>query len=585
MFREIEDIAETLKRAKERGRTCSVLIGAGCSVTAGIPTAQGFVDFIKEKHPRSYERANPKTYPKCMAELSVDEQRSLIVDFVDKAKINWGHIALAQLIKTGYIDRILTTNFDSLIMRACALVNEFPAVYDIATSQLFEPDKVPDKAVFHLHGQRSGFILLNNEESLKEHSKNLGSIFEDVNRGRVWLVVGYSGENDPVFDHLVQMKRFDNNLFWIGYKDNEPANHVREHLLLKKEKYAFYTKGYDADSFFVTLAQRLGCFPPDFVGKPFSYLDELFNQLTEYTLPKTDSPIDALKNARSYVQEAIEKIEGAKSDVLEASSNLLSGEYEKVVELQPKGVEMVDPILVDSLSLAYIGQGNELYKLSLTKSGIEADKLFKQASEKYDAALKIKPTSHDALYNWGVAAFAQAKTKSDAEADELFKQAIEKYDAALKIKPDMMDSYYNWGVTLSTWARTKSGTEANDLFSQAIEKYREVVKFQPDNVNALVSWSNALIYQYRCVSPAQGQINLNKAKEILSIVESKVVGRGAYNLACIASLEGKDSECQKWLVKGKESSHLPDRNYLEKDADLDPVRDKEWFKEFIKILS
>jgi len=114
MFREIEDIVETLKNAKARGKMCSVLIGAGCSVTVGIPTAQGFVDIIKEKYPRDYERANPKTYPKCMSQLSVDEQRSLIVDFVDKAKINWAHIALAQLMKAGYIDRVLTTNFDPL---------------------------------------------------------------------------------------------------------------------------------------------------------------------------------------------------------------------------------------------------------------------------------------------------------------------------------------------------------------------------------------------------------------------------------------------------------------------------------------
>ena len=62
MFREIEDIVETLKNARERGTKCSILIGAGCSVTAGIPTAQGFVDIIKEKYPRDYERAEEKTH-------------------------------------------------------------------------------------------------------------------------------------------------------------------------------------------------------------------------------------------------------------------------------------------------------------------------------------------------------------------------------------------------------------------------------------------------------------------------------------------------------------------------------------------
>src|SRR6266540_4168096 len=104
MLREIEDVVETLKNAKDRGKKCSILIGAGCSVTAGIPTAQGFVDVIKERYPRDYDRADEKTYPKCMSQLAIDEQRSLIIEYVDKAKINWAHIALAQLMKTGYVD-------------------------------------------------------------------------------------------------------------------------------------------------------------------------------------------------------------------------------------------------------------------------------------------------------------------------------------------------------------------------------------------------------------------------------------------------------------------------------------------------
>src|SRR5215813_13348146 len=105
MFREIEDIKETLKRAQEHGKSCSVLIGAGCSMTAGIPTAQGFVERIQKDYSRAYQRAEPKTYAKCMDQLAIGEQRDLIAEYIDKAKINWAHIALAQLMKEGYIDR------------------------------------------------------------------------------------------------------------------------------------------------------------------------------------------------------------------------------------------------------------------------------------------------------------------------------------------------------------------------------------------------------------------------------------------------------------------------------------------------
>jgi len=124
-------------------------------------------------------------------------------------------------MKVGYVDRVLTTNFDPLIMRACSLVNLYPAIYDLAVSQHFERDKVPDQAIFHLHGQRTGFILLNSENVLSAHAEKLQPVFEDAGVGRVWLIVGYSGENDPVFNHLANVEDFDNRLYWVGYKDND----------------------------------------------------------------------------------------------------------------------------------------------------------------------------------------------------------------------------------------------------------------------------------------------------------------------------------------------------------------------------
>lgn len=65
-------------------------------------------------------------------------------------KVNWAHIAIAQLMKEGYIDRLLTVNFDPLVVKACAMVRLYPAVYDFAASQYFKPAYIPMPAVFHL---------------------------------------------------------------------------------------------------------------------------------------------------------------------------------------------------------------------------------------------------------------------------------------------------------------------------------------------------------------------------------------------------------------------------------------------------
>ena len=123
--RTIDDIVETLKNAKARKKSCSLLIGAGCSVKAGIPTAADFVQIIQERYRRAYSRAQVKSYPKCMAELTLGERRDLIAEYIDNAKVNWAHICIGLLIKAGYVDRVLTTNFDSLVIRACSLLGEF----------------------------------------------------------------------------------------------------------------------------------------------------------------------------------------------------------------------------------------------------------------------------------------------------------------------------------------------------------------------------------------------------------------------------------------------------------------------------
>jgi Tfp pilus assembly protein PilF len=498
MNRLLDDVVETLQKAKVGHRKCTLLIGAGCSVKAGIPTAVEFVEIIRTEFPNAYKRAVSKTYPSCMSELAVGERRELIARYVDSAKLNWAHIAIAQLMKAGYIDRVLTTNFDLLVVRACALLAEFPAIYDFAASQLFQGADIPDQAVFYLHGQRTGFVLMNTASEVERHSKLLKPVFDDAGRGRVWLVVGYSGINDPVFDHLANVPRFDWNLFWVGYKDNPPAPHISEKLLLDG-KYAFYVEGYDADDFFVSLAQRLGVFPPGLFGTPFTHLKTLLETVAPYTLPGQSTAVDVTDDARKLIQIAIDKHEGPgriESIATRARKLMLEGKYDEVVAIRTDG-EANSPELSDTIAWAFIGLGNEAAERARTRSGEEADKLFSLAGEKYAAALTANPDKHEAFNNWGNALLDQATTKTGPEADELFELAGEKYAAALSIKADKHEALYNWATALSAQAVTKRDKEADALFAKASEKYAAALAVKPDKHEALNNWGYALCQQAR----------------------------------------------------------------------------------------
>jgi tetratricopeptide (TPR) repeat protein len=124
---------------------------------------------------------------------------------------------------------------------------------------------------------------------------------------------------------------------------------------------------------------------------------------------------------------------------------------------------------------------------------------WREAGDSFRQALAIKPDSHDAFYNWGLALARQADALAAAPdldgARTLWRQVYAKYAQALAIKPDMADVIFNWGNTL---ARDANATAAIDLpvarstWLRAGEKYQEVLAINPKQFQALNGWGLAL---------------------------------------------------------------------------------------------
>ena len=387
---------------------------------------------------------------------------------------------------------------------------------------------------------------MNTEAEVQGQATNLAPVFKEAGVDRVWLVVGYSGDNAPVFNHLAQITYFKNCLFWIGYRDSEPAAHVREQLLAKKGKYAFFVRGHDAESFFIKIAQGLDCFPPKVFKEPASYLADLKDTVLPFPLSGENGAISMTTEIEKLIALAQPGSTGSRSEPksqglldVQARTALAAGKYGDVIRLYQTAAPEIAATLADSAAWAWVMQGNAFYGQARSKTGAEADRLLAEAGAKYAEAVKGKPDMHEAWYNWGIALADQAKTKTGPEADRLFAEASAKCEQALKLKPESHEAWSNWGAVFLFRAEAASGAEAERRLTEAESRLQKAEALKP--------------------------------------------GSGSYNLACVAALRGQEAECERWLRAAGERCLLPRRSHVLDDRDLRRYQDSPWFEDILEL--
>ncbi|MFN4188921.1 MAG: SIR2 family protein [Acinetobacter johnsonii] len=221
----VKEVAQLLKQAKENEKPYVFFTGAGCSVKADVPTATELIQEICKKFPIQVKNIDPEkdkyNYGKYMSALDKSERRELLKPhIIDNKKINWAHIALACLMQGGYIQRVLTFNFDSILSRACNLLGLHPSIYDFATANPHLYHLINDPSIVHLHGQGTGFVQLNTQVETLEHTEKLSDFIASTLNSNPSLFIGYSGNADEFFPLLEKKYSEQHRLIWAGRKDN-----------------------------------------------------------------------------------------------------------------------------------------------------------------------------------------------------------------------------------------------------------------------------------------------------------------------------------------------------------------------------
>jgi len=426
-----------------------------------------------------------------MAKLPKSRRKELLTPYLDNAKINWSHIAIASLIKAGYIQRVLTFNFDNVLTKACGLCGEYPAIYDYAASSASASiNHLVTPSIIHLHGQGFGLTMINSEEETRQHAENLSPLIKKIMDESPIIAIGYSGEADAVFPVLAGTYNSEHSLHWCDYGE-EAKSHVSG-LLAQYPDHIKHYGNTDADRFLIQLAQELDCFPPNIFENPVTHLREEIRDVAPYPLAE-NSEYDVLEQMRQTLDTFEQTATKDTSNVIgerEVQTLLLKGHYDEIVKRKIKGDEIPESILAE----AYFQQAYQL--------GEQADKdknsgLYEQAFEKYAQALTIKPHYHGILYNWACDLSNLAQLNKDPA---LYEQTFEKYAQLLAIKSDDHDALNNWGNALSQLAELNENPE---LYEQAFDKYAQALTIKPD-------WPEAL-YNWGCDLASLAQLNENPA--------------------------------------------------------------------------
>ena len=479
-------VAQSL-RAAPRG--ACVLIGAGMSASAGLPDANGLLRIVRERYPSSVAMADVTgdaavACHLALGALSIGERADLIDSLIAGAVLNWEHLLLADLIARGHVGCVLSANFDQFPMIACAACGIAPTVYDCALSSEAAALAVGSgngPTLVYLHGQRHHHLSLADPRELATHHRGLAPLFNNVlHQGMPLIVVGYSGADDMAMPYLAVHGRFRNRLFWVGDGESPPRDKAAD-LLNRRDNDAYLVSGHTAESFFTALSEALDALPPSFIDDPAAAVGERLRAAKRPVSPELARRVDAwVERLAGAANPRPVKAKPAppKSDAKPADDadnpadaprlRLVVGDHRGLVDDHAAG-------LLDSAegrgaaASALVVLGNELAERALATG---AEGLWRQACDRYKAALEIQPDMREALLNWASALHVQAQAKTGLEAATLWAEAVIKYEAAVRLRFDDPETLTDCANALIALARFTSETEAEELLARALDKLK-----------------------------------------------------------------------------------------------------------------
>lgn len=345
-----------------------VLIGAGCSRTAGIPLAGDMAQNMTKRLARRFNAGEAQcesaddalNWLIAQGELEPDKadgrrdwgdryaelftkhfkadgiQREIIRAAIGQGddRINWAHVCLGELVDKHYVHTVLTTNFDQLAAKGIILTGRLPVIADGMEALTRVASRPADPQVVYLHGSMHTYSPRNSRGAVLETSDALpmqGTIWGILREAPLLVVVGYAGKEEGVVELLLRAGREMPNLvvFWVAYEP-DPASLSPAVADFLSGPNKFLIPGQDADSFFAELMREL--------REPIAWIADPLLPLTARRLEIARPAVEEVHVLLDEYSRRLERMRDQAEDsapedrLARAAMDTLSGKDERVVD-------------------------------------------------------------------------------------------------------------------------------------------------------------------------------------------------------------------------------------------------------------
>lgn len=538
--RSVADLARFIKTRTDSNSNYTLLLGAGCSVTSGIRSANSLCNewrdqiyknlsadlsgtttvdeqrnWLKTEHSQWYD---PIKEYSCLFERKYDlqRQRRMFVETEVGGKIpSIGYAYLTALVDDGYFNTLFTTNFDDLINEAFYLYSrQRPIVcaHDSSINSVTVTSKRPK--IIKLHGDYLFDDIKATTRETESLEQNMKDKFIEFSKDFGLVVVGYAGGDRSIIDTISMLLKnenyFKHGIYWCLRSDSEIPEDL--HKLFWKDK-VYFVEIDGFDELFADLFSTLNsgqCVPESALSvsaKPSEILSLLLK--SEMAFPETT---ETLRNAKKKLSKESNKISLANLFVNKNDSgdrsvpdpSMTEDELLSLIQLQRSLEAGKYSDVVD------IGRG----LLQKPQSAMIRKRILKlianayQASGQNDRALQtINEMINDHPKN--PKNFVFKSTYCEVESEE--EKAI---DQALDLDCNYLEARLRKARLLMKKAIRKFGSERQLLEKDALDQFELCKGLDPSYRNPVWSEMHDYWMSAKC-TPTKKNEELNKIESIL----------------------------------------------------------------------